>query len=72
MKATETRRKKIAKESVHDVYYCGVCHDQYTEYTDQEKKWTGCDGCDMWFHFECAGIEEVPEKYFCDNCKETN
>ena len=72
-KAAETRRKKkMAKQSVHDVYYCGVCHDQYMQYTDRQENWIGCEACDSWFHFACIGItvETIPDKFFCEDCKD--
>ena len=71
-KAAETRRKKkMAKQSAHDVYYCGVCHDQYIQFTDREENWIGCEACDNWFHFACVGItvETVPDKFFCEDCQ---
>ena len=74
LRAAETRRKKKNKmaQTVHDVYYCGVCHDQYVEYTDQEEMWIGCESCSAWFHFDCVGITAgaVPEEFFCENCKD--
>lgn len=69
-KAAETRKKKSS--SSYDVYYCGVCHEQYVEYTDQEQSWIECDHCEKWFHFICVGIvqDAVPKKFACMDCKE--
>ena len=28
-----------------------------------------CDGCDAWFHFQCAHIKRAPDSnWFCSNC----
>lgn len=73
-KAAETRRKKKANttasptttssvpESESDCC-CGICHEQYLEFTDSCQSWIGCDGCTNWFHFTCVGIyaESIPE-----------
>jgi len=55
----------MAKQSAHDVYYCGVCRDQYIQFADREN-WIGCEACDNWFHFACVEIivETVPDKFF--------
>ena len=56
-----------------DVYYCGVCNEQYIEYTDIEKRWIGCESCDSWFPFVCVGIDDnIPGKFFCEECANVN
>lgn len=73
LKAAETRRKKKNRmtKTVHDMYYCGVCHDQYIEYTDQEESCIECESCETWFHFDCVGVAPgaVPDTFLCENCK---
>ena len=51
-------------------YQCGICHTFYQEFTQVEEDWIGCDTCDTWYHFICAGIdcEAVPERYICTEC----
>lgn len=69
-KAAETRKKnKMVKKSSHDTYFCGICHDQYVEYTDEEESWIECELCCTWFHFTCAGIESVPQTFYCNDCR---
>ena len=65
-KAAETRKKKMSNSS-HDVYYCGVCHEQFVEYADEEQNWIACDRCQHWFHFICVGVVEgaIPDKFNC-------
>ena len=69
LKAAETRRQKAEMRS-KTVYFCGVCHDQYLDFTDEQELWIACDSCDIWFHFVCVGLQSEPEKFFCDNCRE--
>ena len=52
-KASETQRlrKQVqqaqeAQQVASDVCYCGICHEQYIEYTDVIEKWICCDTCD--------------------------
>ncbi|XP_020632726.1 probable serine/threonine-protein kinase dyrk2 [Orbicella faveolata] len=36
---------------------------------ENQQNWVYCEGCFKWFHFECVGIERVPDgPYFC-GCK---
>ena len=51
-----------------NVYYCGVCNEEYIEYTDIEERWIGCESCDSWFYFICVGIdnENIPDNFFCE------
>ena len=44
-KAAATWRKKIEKQSFHDVHFCGVCHDRYMDFTDEQEDWIECEGC---------------------------
>ena len=64
----------MATQSVlnHDVYYCGMCHDQYIQYTDKKEDWIGCETCDTWFHFVCVGVttDATPDRFYCEKCKE--
>ena len=66
--AAKHKKNKIKKSNSHDVYLCGVCHDQYMEFTEEEEDWIQCDGCAIWFHFICVGITTAPDSFFCDDC----
>ena len=70
-KAAETRKKKTVKKSFHDAYFCGTCHDQYMEYTDEEENWIECELCSTWFHFTYVGIQSqaVPQTFYCEDCR---
>ena len=70
LKAADTRRRKAEIHSNKTVYFCGVCHDHYHDYTDEQELWIACDSCDVWFHFVCVGLQSEPDKLFCDNCKQ--
>ena len=83
IKAAKTRMKKrknrmdeepdlmpSTNRKSDNLYYCGVCSEQYVEYTDIEERWIGCESCDSWFHFICVGIddENIPDNFFCEEC----
>jgi len=39
------------------------------ELAENQQNWVYCEDCFKWFHFECVGIERVPDgPYFC-GCK---
>ena len=78
-KAAETRKKKSHSTCTSDtsqqstisqekVYYCGVCQEQYVEYTETVETWIACDSCSNWYHYSCAGLTSEPESYVCDQC----
>ena len=72
-KAAETRRlrkqqQKRTQQLAPDVYYCGVCHEQYLEYTNVVERWIGCDRCDRWYHYSCVGLTSEPESFVCMEC----
>lgn len=46
-----------------------MCGGPYEEVTDDVEDWIGCDGCEQWLHWVCAGITEVPESFLCTTCK---
>ena len=52
-------------------YFCGVCHEQYVQFTDEEEHWIGCEVCNSWYHFVCVGIATViPDRYICVDCQD--
>ena len=55
-----------------ELYYCGVCHQQYVEYTDKVESWIACDSCDKWYHFTCVGLVCEPEIFICKDVYEPN
>lgn len=43
---------------------CAICGEVSTE----NEKMVGCDGCNCWFHYRCAGVTsavEKEEKWYC-------
>ena len=56
-------------ESGEENVYCGVCGGPYEKVTDDVEDWIGCDGCEQWLHWVCAGITEEPESFLCTTCK---
>ena len=44
------------------------------EFSDKEENWIGCDQCDAWFHFACAGIQSgaIPVEFYCEDCERSS
>ena len=77
IRAAQTRKNKktaiVSQEKNsggRQAYYCGLCNEQYVEYTDEEEKWICCEECETWFHFVCVGVDDsnIPDDYFCKQC----
>ena len=52
-----------------DPVYCGGCKQLYTD--AEWESWVGCDRCEAWWHYWCAGFEMMPEEeeeWLCDFC----
>ena len=50
--------------------YCGGCRQTYTD--AESESWVGCDTCDSWWHYWCAGFESMPEEedeWVCELCQ---
>lgn len=62
-KAAATRKKFQMTE-----YHCTVCGHKFIEETEEPELWIQCDQCDLWVHWDCAGIQEEPEKFYCSSC----
>ncbi|XP_062701770.1 uncharacterized protein LOC134285266 [Aedes albopictus] len=47
-------------------YSCKSC----TRPDAEEEKWVACDGCKLWEHFDCAGVDESVQNrpYHCKKC----
>ncbi|KRZ92790.1 Transcription initiation factor TFIID subunit 3, partial [Trichinella sp. T8] len=60
---TETEKN----ETTDDDWYCPYC------FLGERKgvAMVGCDGCDNWFHYDCAGVITEPpsnEPWYCNGC----
>uniref|UniRef100_A0A3B0N254 PHD-zinc-finger like domain/PHD-like zinc-binding domain containing protein, putative n=1 Tax=Theileria annulata TaxID=5874 RepID=A0A3B0N254_THEAN len=56
-------------------YYCPVCFSIYFENSPglpgDELHWIGCDKCERWFHFVCAGVWvdfRDKDSWYCYHC----
>ncbi|KRY93622.1 Transcription initiation factor TFIID subunit 3 [Trichinella pseudospiralis] len=61
--STETENN----ETADDDWYCPYC------FLGERKgvAMVGCDGCDNWFHYDCAGVITEPpsnEPWYCNGC----
>jgi hypothetical protein len=59
--------EKKAKKSVSCKFPCGVCSMECSHNV------VCCDGCDIWFHADCIHVEnldELPDEWFCNTCKD--
>ncbi|KAF9630879.1 Zinc finger PHD-type protein [Lasiodiplodia theobromae] len=57
-----------------EVTICAGCHFSRGPSTGQKDQWIGCNGCQNWYHFACAGFKNAKEvssvdKYFCRTCR---
>ncbi|KAL0257754.1 JmjC domain-containing histone demethylation protein 1 [Diplodia seriata] len=57
-----------------EVTICAGCNFSRGPSTGQKDQWIGCNGCQNWYHFACAGFKNAKEvssvdKYFCRACK---
>ncbi|EKG09824.1 Zinc finger PHD-type protein [Macrophomina phaseolina MS6] len=53
---------------------CAGCKFSRGPSTGQKDQWIGCNGCQNWYHFACAGFKNAKEvssvdKYFCRSCR---
>ncbi|BAM40856.1 uncharacterized protein TOT_030000118 [Theileria orientalis strain Shintoku] len=56
-------------------YYCPICFSIYFENSPglpgDDLHWIGCDKCERWFHFVCAGVwvdYRDKDSWFCYHC----
>ena len=41
--------------------------------TDEIQDWIGCDSCNLWFHYECVGVDPgaIPNEFVYTHCSST-
>ncbi|KAK8154825.1 hypothetical protein IWX90DRAFT_66841 [Phyllosticta citrichinensis] len=57
-----------------EVTICAGCNFSRGPSTGQNDQWIGCNGCQGWYHFACAGFRNAKEvssvdKFYCRTCK---
>ncbi|XP_058630156.1 transcription factor 19-like [Onychostoma macrolepis] len=65
------RQKKQAPPSTEDGEHCALCRRVVPPGSADEAidEWVQCDLCHLWFHLECAEVEEVPDTaWLCHKC----
>ena len=58
-----------AETDQDDVVACESCGQAYSE--DEAESWIGCDVCESWWHFWCAGLQSMlteDDEWLCENC----
>ena len=63
-KAAATRR---ARKQQH--CHCGVCGQEFMGETEEVEHWIQCDHCLLWYHWNCAGVQDEPEMFLCAKCQ---
>ena len=61
-----TASSEVSGEHI-DETTCSKCEQVYTE--EEAEDWIGCDECDTWWHYWCAGLDrmlEENEEWLCD------
>ena len=48
---------------------CGICGQEYMDETDDVQYWIQCDNCNVWYHWDCAGVQNEPDTFFCSKCQ---
>ncbi|CAM4568365.1 unnamed protein product [Leuciscus chuanchicus] len=65
------RQKKQAPPMTEEEgEHCAICKKVVPPRSDDTiDEWVQCDLCNLWFHLECAGVEEVPDTdWLCHKC----
>lgn len=55
-KKNSSKSASKSSEGVDEVT-CDGCGQLYTE--DEAESWIGCDGCEAWYHYFCAGLSSM-------------
>ena len=59
-------RKKVKRSMLANILIPVYCQCSRPDSLDEMIQ---CDGCDAWFHFQCAHIKRAPDSdWFCSNC----
>ncbi|KAL1277155.1 hypothetical protein QQF64_023828 [Cirrhinus molitorella] len=81
--AKKKEKKRQAKEGkkrrpctpppppAEDGGHCALCRRVVPPGSSDESidEWIQCDLCHLWFHVECAEVEEVPDtEWLCHKC----
>ena len=72
-KAAEKKRKRknkktTAAESDPDDVNCEQCGQAYSE--EESDSWIGCDSCESWWHYWCAGLSHMlteADEWLCEH-----
>lgn len=58
-KTTKTRKSSDTglEDSETEAVYCSKCEELYTD--SEAGDWIGCDECDSWWHYWCAGLDRM-------------
>ena len=57
------------QSATEDKVNCESCGQAYT--VDEAESWIGCDNCESWWHYWCAGLPHMlsaEDDWMCDNC----
>lgn len=67
---------KLPVAPVEEEIICAGCNFSRGPSPGQNDQWIGCNGCQNWYHFACAGFRNAKEvndidKFHCRSCKPT-
>ena len=72
-RCTSSRRAQTSKSTSEgageDDVSCEGCGQPYR--VDEADSWIGCDNCESWWHYWCAGLHSMlsaQDEWMCDNC----
>ena len=43
--------------------------DPSMDETEEVECWIQCDHCLLWYHWNCAGVQDEPEMFLCAKCQ---
>ena len=68
-KGKQSKHTSEAETDLDDVVACESCRQAYCE--DEAESWIGCDVCESWWHYWCAGLQSMlteEDEWLCENC----
>ena len=68
-KKKSSKQGKASSSCDPDDVSCEQCGHQYNE--SEVDSWIGCDACDTWWHYWCAGLPSMlteEDEWLCAHC----
>ena len=63
-----TEREGSRDEDEESDCQCPVCGVNFSD-DEEDRQWIGCDGCLRWWHVSCLQLRDIPDDFYCSDCK---